>query len=54
MDVLSAKVMPVGLMRFGVVTLLTWLVMAVIIFLATWYPSRKASRLAPAEALHYE
>ena len=54
MDVLSAKVMPVGLMRFGVVTLLTWLVMAAIIFLATWYPSRKASRLAPAEALHYE
>lgn len=54
MDVLSTKVMPVGLMRFGLVTLLTWLVMAAIIFLATWYPSRKASRLEPAEALHYE
>lgn len=54
MDMLSTKVMPVSPMRFGLVTLLTWLVMAAIIFLATWYPSRKASRLEPAEALHYE
>ena len=54
MDVLSAKVMPVSPMRFGVVSLLTWLVLAAVIFLATWYPSRKASRLEPAEALHYE
>lgn len=40
--------------RLLVVSLLTWGILAGIIFLATWYPSRKASRLEPAEALHYE
>ena len=54
MDVLSTNVMATGAGRFLAVSLLTWVVLAFVIFLATWYPSRKASRLEPAEALHYE
>ena len=54
MDVLSTTVMAAGVGRFLTVSLLTWSVLAFVIFLATWYPSRKASRLEPAEALHYE
>ena len=54
MDLLSTSVMAEGAERFLAVSLLTWVVLAFVIFLATWYPSRKASRLEPAEALHYE
>lgn len=54
MDLLSTSVMAAGAGRFLAVSLLTWVVLAFVIFLATWYPSRKASRLEPAEALHYE
>lgn len=54
MDLLSATVMPAGMLRFLVVSLITWATLALTIILATWYPSRKASHLEPAEALHYE
>lgn len=54
MDLLSTKVMAAGAGRFLAVSLLTWVALAFVIFLATWHPSRKASRLEPAEALHYE
>ena len=54
MDVISNTVMDAGPGRFLIVSLLTWSVLAIIIFMATWYPSRKASRLAPADALRYE
>lgn len=54
MDLLSATVMPAGTLRFLVVSLITWATLALTIILATWYPSRKASHLEPAEALHYE
>ena len=51
---LSTEVMEVTVGRLLLVSLLTWLLLAVIITLAIWYPSRKAARLEPAEALHYE
>ena len=51
---LSTEVMEVAVGRLLLVSLLTWLLLAVIITLAIWYPSRKAARLEPAEALHYE
>ena len=54
MDLLSTTVMPAGTLRFLVVSLITWLALALTIILATWYPSHKASHLEPAEALHYE
>lgn len=54
MDLLSATVMPAGTLRFLVVSLITWATLALTIILATWYPSRKASHLELAEALHYE
>ena len=46
--------MEVTVGRLLLVSLLTWLLLAVTITLAIWYPSRKAARLEPAEALHYE
>lgn len=54
LDVFSTQVMPMTFLRFLSVTLLTWVILALVIMLATWYPARKASRLAPADALHYE
>lgn len=53
-DFLSREVMEVTFGRLLAVSLLTWGILAGIICLAVWYPSRKASRLEPAEALHYE
>ncbi|MDD2951578.1 MAG: FtsX-like permease family protein [Parabacteroides sp.] len=51
--------MPPGLVEsklgcFLINSLLTWLILALIIILATWYPSRKASSLEPADALRYD
>ena len=41
-------------MRFLVTFGLTYLLMAAMICIGIWFPVRKAVRLAPAEALHYE
>ena len=51
--------MPPGLVEskvgcFLINSLLTWLILALIISLATWYPARKASSLEPADALRYD
>lgn len=54
LELLSTEVMKITAGRLLVVSLLTWGILAAIICLAVWYPSRKASRLEPAEALHYE
>lgn len=54
MEVLSVDVLPVSVWRFAVVSILTLLVLALIIIGACWYPSRCASRMEPADALHYE
>lgn len=54
MDLFVTKIMPMSVMRFLSVTLGTWCTLALVIILAIWYPARKASRMAPADALHYE
>lgn len=53
-DFLSEEVMKVTFGRLLAVSLLTWGILAGIISLAVWYPSRRAACLEPAEALHYE
>ena len=53
-EVFSANVMPMTAGRFWAVSGATYLSLALVIVLAIWYPSRKASRLEPADALHYE
>ena len=40
--------------RFCAVSLATWIVLAITILIAVWYPARKASGMNPADALHYE
>lgn len=54
MELISTDVLPITVGRFLLVSVLTWVILAAIITLAVWYPSRKASRLEPVEALHYE
>ena len=40
--------------RFLIAAVLTWLLMALMIVVGTWYPAYKAMQLQPAEALHDE
>lgn len=54
LDVFSTQVMKMTFLRFAGVTFLTWILLALVILLATWYPADKASQMAPADALHYE
>lgn len=54
MELISTDVLQITAGRLLLVSILTWLILAVIIILAVWYPSRKAARLKPVEALHYE
>jgi ABC-type antimicrobial peptide transport system permease subunit len=42
------------LFRFLLTNGITWLVLSVSILAAIWIPARRASRMHPAEALHYE
>lgn len=54
LDVFSAAVMEMTVWRFLAVSGIAWTILALVILLAIWYPARKASRLAPADALHCE
>lgn len=54
MDQLDTYRQPLTFMRFLATFGLTYLLMAAMICIGIWFPVRKAVRLAPAEALHYE
>jgi len=41
-------------LRFCITNLITWVILAVVILAAIWFPAYKASSMTPAEALHYE
>ncbi|MDH6357815.1 FtsX-like permease family protein [Parabacteroides sp. PF5-9] len=41
-------------LRFLITNLLTWLLMAAMVILAIWYPTRQASRINPVDALRDE
>lgn len=58
-NIVYADVIPVSsaespLLRFIVVSVITWLALAVIIVLGVWYPAYRASKVAPSEALKDE
>lgn len=53
-DVIPASSAESPLLRFIVVSVITWLALAVIIVLGVWYPAYRASKVAPSEALKDE
>ncbi len=54
MDQLDSYRQPLTFMRFLMTFGFTYLLMGTMICIGIWFPVRKAVRLAPAEALHYE
>ena len=53
-DIVSASSAESPLLRFVEVSVITWLVLAVIIILGVWYPAYRASKVAPSDALRAE
>ena len=45
---------PLSILRFLVTLSVSYLLMAGMICMGIWFPVRKAVKMAPAEALHYE
>ena len=41
-------------LRFLLVNILTWILLAIVILLAVWLPASKAAEMEPAEALRYD
>ena len=54
MDQLDSYRQPLTFVRFLATFGFTYLLMGAMICIGVWFPVRKAVRLAPAEALHYE
>lgn len=53
-DIMDTVKLPLSLWRFVVAMGGAWLLLAGMISLGIWIPARKASKMKPAEALHYE
>ena len=53
-DIVSASSAESPLLRFVEVSVITWLVLAVIIILGVWYPAYRASKVAPSDVLRAE
>jgi len=53
-DIMDTIRLPLSLWRFCITIGSAWLLLAGMITLGIWIPARKATNLAPAEALHYE
>lgn len=53
-DYLDTYRLPMSAARFVVTFGITYLLMSFMILIGIWFPVRKAVRMAPAEALHYE
>lgn len=53
-DIVPASSAESPLLRFVEVSVITWLVLAVIIILGVWYPAYRASKVAPSDALRAE
>lgn len=53
-DIVSASSAESPLLRFVEVSVITWLVLAMIIILGVWYPAYRASKVAPSDALRAE
>ncbi|WP_459187759.1 ABC transporter permease [Parabacteroides sp. APC149_11_2_Y6] len=54
LDRLDSYRIPLGVGRFLITFGATYLLMAGMVCLGIWYPVKKASKMAPAESLHYE
>lgn len=54
LDLLDSYRLPLSVGRFFLIGGASYLMMAVLITMGIWFPVRKAVRMAPAEALHYE
>lgn len=54
LDLLDSYRLPLSVGRFFLIGGVSYLVMAALIAIGIWFPVRKAIRMAPAEALHYE
>ncbi len=54
MDIVGTYLMPFGILRFLVGISITVLLLAIMIMIGIWYPARLATKIQPAEALHYE
>ena len=54
LDKLDSYREPLSILRFLVTLSVSYLLMAGMICMGIWFPVRKAVKMAPAEALHYE
>ena len=54
LDKLDSYREPLSILRFLVTLGVSYLLMAGMICMGIWFPVRKAVKMAPAEALHYE
>lgn len=54
MDMVESYLIPFTLSRFLICSSITFMLIACMIIIGIWYPALSASKMRPAEALHYE